>query len=81
MKIILFVMKGWTPSEKLVKIYVDEVVRLHGVPLAIVSDQNARFISRFLANFIRRVGNKVTFEHGLPSSKRWVKQKNHPNYD
>ena len=49
------------------KIYVDEVVRLHGVPLTIVSDQNARITSRFLVSFTSRIGDKVAFEHDLPS--------------
>ena len=35
------------PLDKLARIYVNEVVRLHGVPLAIVSDRDPRFTSRF----------------------------------
>jgi hypothetical protein len=34
------------PVEKLAKIYVNEVVRLHGVPISIVSDRDPRFTSR-----------------------------------
>ncbi|XP_059462039.1 uncharacterized protein LOC132191007 [Corylus avellana] len=33
--------------EKLTKIYLQEIVRLHGVPKSIVSDKDSRFTSRF----------------------------------
>ena len=33
--------------DRLAKLYVDEIVRLHGVPSSIVSDQDPRFTSRF----------------------------------
>ena len=33
--------------EKLTQLYVDEIVRLHGVPVSIVSDRDPRFTSRF----------------------------------
>ena len=33
--------------DRLVELYVDEIFRLHGVPLSIVSDRDPRFMSRF----------------------------------
>ena len=33
--------------EKLAQLYVEEIVRLHGVPISIVSDRDPRFTSRF----------------------------------
>ena len=33
--------------EKLAQLYVDKIVRLHGVPVSIVSDRDPRFTSRF----------------------------------
>ena len=33
--------------DRLFELYVDEIVRLHGVPLSIVSDRDPRFMSRF----------------------------------
>jgi hypothetical protein len=32
--------------DKLAKIYINEVVRLHGIPVSIVSDRDLRFTSR-----------------------------------
>jgi hypothetical protein len=34
------------PVDKLTKMYVNEVVRLHGVPISIVSDRDPRFTSQ-----------------------------------
>jgi hypothetical protein len=39
-------MKMTDPIDKLARLYVNEVVRLHGVPLSIVSDRDPRFTSR-----------------------------------
>lgn len=33
--------------ERLVELYVVEIIRLHGVPLSIIFDQDPRFTSRF----------------------------------
>ena len=33
--------------DRLAELYVDEIVRLHGVPLSIVLDRDLRFTSRF----------------------------------
>ena len=35
------------PLQQLAELYVSEIVRLHGVPVSIVSDRDARFTSRF----------------------------------
>ena len=33
--------------DRLAELYVDKIMRLHGVPLSIVSDRDPRFTSRF----------------------------------
>ena len=33
--------------QKLAEVYIQEIVRLHGVPMSIISDRDPRFTSRF----------------------------------
>ena len=39
--------KTTNPMKKLAKLYLKEIIRLHGVPVLIVSDRDARFTSMF----------------------------------
>ena len=52
--------------EKLVQLYVDEIVRLHGVPVSIVSDRDPRFTdprftSRFWPSLQAALGTRLHF--------------------
>ena len=47
--------------EKLAELYVREVVRLHGVPLSIISDRDPRFTSRFWPSLQYALGTKLQF--------------------
>jgi hypothetical protein len=38
-------------GEKLVKLYIENIVKLHGVPSRIVSDRGTQFTSRFWEKF------------------------------
>jgi len=44
---------------KLAQIYIDEIVRLHGVPSNIVSDRDPRFTSRFWQTLQEALGTKL----------------------
>lgn len=35
------------PLERLAKLYIDEIVSRHGIPLSIVSDRDSRFASNY----------------------------------
>ena len=45
--------------EKLAKLHVDEIVRLHGVPVSIVSDRDPRFTSRFWHSLLAALGTRL----------------------
>jgi hypothetical protein len=47
--------------EKLTKLYIWEIVRLHGVPESIVSDKDPRFTSRFWKSLQEAMGTKLQF--------------------
>jgi len=46
--------------DKLAKIYVNEVVRLHGVPISIVLDRDPRFTSRLWPSIQRALGTNLS---------------------
>ena len=47
--------------EKLAQLYVDEILRLHGVPVSIVSDRDPRFTSRFWPSLQAALGTRLHF--------------------
>ena len=47
--------------EKLAQLYVDEIVRLHGVPISIVSDRDPRFTSKFWPSLQAALGTCLHF--------------------
>ena len=47
--------------EKLDQLYVDEIVRLHGVPVSIVSDRDPRFTYRFWSSLQTSLGTRLHF--------------------
>ncbi|KAG8501064.1 hypothetical protein CXB51_003123 [Gossypium anomalum] len=46
---------------KLVELYIREIVRLHGIPLSIISDRDPRFTSRFWQKLQEALGTKLNF--------------------
>ena len=47
--------------DQLDKLYVDEVVRLHSVPLSVVLDRDLRFTSRFWKELQSTLGTRLNF--------------------
>ena len=47
--------------DRLAELYIDEIVRLHGVSLSIVSDRDPRFTSRFWNELQSGLGTRLNF--------------------
>ena len=47
--------------EKLAQLYVQEIVRLHGVPTEITSDRDPLFVSHFWQSLHEALGTKLQF--------------------
>ena len=45
--------------EEFGRLYIREIVRLHGVPLSILSDRDPRFTTQFLKSFQRAMGTQL----------------------
>ncbi|KAI3681174.1 hypothetical protein L6452_35959 [Arctium lappa] len=52
-------MRETLPMDMLAKLYIDEVVSRHGVPLSIVSDRDSRFTSNFWDGLQKELGTRV----------------------
>lgn len=46
-------------AEQLARVYIREIVRLHGVPISIVSDRGAQFTSRFWRSIQEQMGTRL----------------------
>ena len=45
--------------ERLTRIYIKGVMRLHGVPISIISDRDSRFTSRFWQSLEKAMGTQL----------------------
>ena len=46
--------------EEFCRLYIQEIVRLHGVPISIVSDQDPRFTAQFWKSFQKAMGTQLS---------------------
>ena len=46
--------------EEFCRLYIREIVRLHGVPVSIVSDRNPRFTAQFWKSFQKAMGTQLS---------------------
>ena len=53
------VVKTTYSAEDYVKLYINEIVRLHGVPFATISDRGSQFASHFWKSFQKGLGIQV----------------------
>ena len=47
--------------DRLAELYVNEIVRLHGIPISIVSDRDPQFTSRFWKELQSTLGTRLNF--------------------
>ena len=47
--------------DKLAELYIKEIVRLHGIPISIISDRDPRFTSRFWGKLQEVLGTRLNF--------------------
>ncbi|XP_052874567.1 uncharacterized protein LOC128280458 [Gossypium arboreum] len=47
--------------QKLAEVYIREIVRLHGIPVSIISDRDPRFTSRFWRQLHESLGTRLNF--------------------
>jgi hypothetical protein len=48
-------------GDKLAKLYIDNILKLHGVPKSIVSDHGAQFVSKFWRSLHQALKTKLDF--------------------
>ena len=53
--------KKTSSMEKLAKLYVEDIVKLHGAPTTIIYDRDPRFTSRFWPSLQTTLGTKLKF--------------------
>ena len=53
--------KTTDPVKKLARLYLKEIAQLHGVPISIVSDRDARFTSMFWKELRSGFGTRLKF--------------------
>lgn len=51
--------------DKFAELYVDEILRLHGVPISIVSDIEPQFTSTFWTSLHKAMGIELNFSTGF----------------
>ncbi|GJT22379.1 putative reverse transcriptase domain-containing protein [Tanacetum coccineum] len=59
--------------EKLARLFIDEIVAGHEVPVSIILDHDGRFTSRFLANITKSLRDAFGYECDSSSSDGWTK--------
>ena len=47
--------------DKVADLYIKKLVRLHGIPISIISDRDPRFTSRFWGKFQEALGTRLNF--------------------
>ncbi|GKB37714.1 integrase, catalytic region, zinc finger, CCHC-type containing protein [Tanacetum coccineum] len=69
--------KNSKPEEKLARIYINEIVARHGVPVSIISDRDGRFASHLWQALQKALGTKLNMSTAPTLRPRWSNERNH----
>ena len=67
-------------TEKYAEIYIDQIVRLHGIPRTIVSDRGAPFVARFFGTIAGITWDPCHTKLSIPSPNGWPNRKGKPDF-
>ncbi|XP_069151813.1 uncharacterized protein [Solanum lycopersicum] len=62
-------------AEGYARLYIDEIVRLHGISLSIISDRYAQFTSHFLRSFEKNLGMQVKLSTAIYPQTDWQEER------
>jgi hypothetical protein len=71
-------MKMTNLVHKLAKLYVNEMVRFHGIPISIFSNQDLRLTSLLWPSIQCALGKKSKFKRNISSLIGWTIKENNP---
>nr|GEZ00813.1 hypothetical protein [Tanacetum cinerariifolium] len=60
-------------TKRLERVYIDEIVARHEVPVSIISDRDGRFTFAILANVAKGLREAIGYEYNFSSSNGWTK--------
>ena len=64
--------------EEFYRLYIREIVRLHGVLVSIISERDPRFTAHFWKSFQKAMGTQLTMS--VSSADRWSVREDHTSF-
>lgn len=74
------VVKTTYMAKEYARLYIREIVKLHGVPLSIILDRGAQFTSQFWRSFQKGLDMKVHLSTAFSPSDRWTGRAYYPDF-
>ena len=65
--------------DKLAELYIKEIVRLHEIPISIISDRDPRFTSRFWGKLQEALGTRLNFSTSFHPADGWTVRESDPD--